>query len=99
VQLGNTPIVIVNGAEEAKILLLNQSSATISRPLFHVFHKTGSKNVASIGTSPWNESYKARRKVAASALNRPKVASYEPVSFSFPSRQTRVVVVADRLHR
>ncbi|KAL3491508.1 cytochrome P450 [Aspergillus germanicus] len=79
VQLGNTPIVIVNGAEEAKTLLLNQSSATISRPLFHVFHKTVSKNVASIGTSPWNESCKARRKVAAAALNRPKVASYEPI--------------------
>ncbi|KAL3458116.1 cytochrome P450 [Aspergillus heterothallicus] len=79
VQLGNIPIVIVNGAEDAKTLLLNQSSATISRPLFHVFHKTVSKNVASIGTSPWNESCKARRKVAGGALNRPKVASYEPI--------------------
>ncbi|KAL2840215.1 cytochrome P450 [Aspergillus pseudoustus] len=79
VQLGNIPIVIVNGAEDAKVLLLNQSSATISRPLFHVFHKTVSKNVASIGTSPWNESCKARRKVAGGALNRPKVASYEPI--------------------
>lgn len=80
VQLGNSPVVIVNETEEAKALLLNQSSAFISRPVFHVLHKVVSKNVASIGTSPWNESCKSRRKVAAGALNRPKVQSYEPVS-------------------
>ncbi|KAL4876205.1 cytochrome P450 [Aspergillus karnatakaensis] len=79
VQLGNSPVVLVNNAEEAKTLFLNQSSSLISRPLFHVFHKTVSKNVASIGTSPWNESCKQRRKVAGGALNRPKVQSYEPI--------------------
>ncbi|KAL4962463.1 cytochrome P450 [Aspergillus stella-maris] len=79
VRLGNTPVVIVNGAEEAKTLFLNQSSALISRPVFHVLHKTVSNNVASIGTSPWNESCKTRRKIAASALNRPQVRSYEPI--------------------
>ncbi|BCS17641.1 uncharacterized protein APUU_10469A [Aspergillus puulaauensis] len=79
VQLGNSPVVIVNETEEAKALLLNQSSAFISRPVFHVLHKVVSKNVASIGTSPWNESCKSRRKVAAGALNRPKVQSYEPI--------------------
>ncbi|KAL4860985.1 hypothetical protein BDV12DRAFT_191377 [Aspergillus spectabilis] len=79
VQLGNSPVVLVNAAEDAKTLLLNQSNALISRPLFHDFHKTVSKNVASIGTSPWNESCKSRRKVAGGALNRPKVQSYEPI--------------------
>ncbi|KAL4781548.1 cytochrome P450 [Aspergillus varians] len=79
VQLGNSPVVVVNAAEDAKALFLNQSSALISRPVFHVLHKVVSKNVASIGTSPWNESCKARRKVAAGALNRPKVQSYEPI--------------------
>ncbi|KAH8430921.1 uncharacterized protein LDX57_008585 [Aspergillus melleus] len=79
VQLGNIPVVIVNTAESAKSLFLNQSSALISRPLFHVLHKTVSKSVASIGTSPWDESCKFRRKLAAGALNRPKVQSYEPI--------------------
>ncbi len=85
VQLGNTAVVIVNETEEAKALFLNQSSAFISRPVFHVLHKVASKNVASIGTSPWNESCKSRRKVAAGALNRPKVQSYEPVSMALGS--------------
>lgn len=31
-----------------------------------------------IGTSPWDESCKARRKAAATALNRPAVQSYMP---------------------
>jgi len=79
VQLGNTPVVIVNTAAAAKTLFLTQSAALNSRPLFYVFHKLVSKNVASIGTSPWNESCKNRRKVAATALNRQKVQSYEPV--------------------
>ncbi|PLB49817.1 cytochrome P450 [Aspergillus steynii IBT 23096] len=79
VQLGNIPVVIVNTADSAKSLFLNQSSALISRPLFHVLHKTVSKSVASIGTSPWDESCKFRRKLAAGALNRPKVQSYEPI--------------------
>ena len=32
-----------------------------------------------IGTSPWDESCKARRKAAATALNRPAVQSYMPI--------------------
>ncbi|KAF7594580.1 hypothetical protein BBP40_008847 [Aspergillus hancockii] len=79
VQLGNQPIVIVNSVDSAKTLFLVQGSALISRPVFHVLHKVVSKNVASIGTSPWDESCKLRRKVATGALNRPKVQSYEPI--------------------
>ncbi|KAL1984146.1 hypothetical protein VTN96DRAFT_9451 [Rasamsonia emersonii] len=79
VQLGNTPVVVVNTAAAAKTLFLAQSSALNSRPLFYVFHKLVSKNVASIGTSPWSESCKNRRKLAAAALNRHKVQSYEPI--------------------
>lgn len=79
VQLGNTPVVVVNTAAAAKTLFLTQSSALNSRPLFYVFHRLVSKNVASIGTSPWSESCKNRRKLAAAALNRQRVQSYEPV--------------------
>jgi 3-hydroxyphenylacetate 6-hydroxylase len=50
-----------------------------SRPTFYVFHKKVSKTVTSSGTSPWDESCKRRRKLAAGALNRPRVESYSPI--------------------
>ncbi|KAK6225401.1 hypothetical protein QIS74_01448 [Colletotrichum tabaci] len=50
-----------------------------SRPTFYVFHSKVSKAVTSIGTSPWDDSCKRRRKLAAGALNRPRVESYAPI--------------------
>ncbi|KAF6789407.1 3-hydroxyphenylacetate 6 hydroxylase [Colletotrichum sojae] len=79
IQLGNTTGVVVNSVESAKQLFLGQRHATNSRPTFYVFHKKVSKAVTSIGTSPWDESCKRRRKLAAGALNRPRVESYAPI--------------------
>ncbi|TVY59463.1 3-hydroxyphenylacetate 6-hydroxylase [Lachnellula cervina] len=79
IQLGNTPIVVINSAAAAKSLLLTQTSALNSRPMFHVFHKIITKSVLSIGTSPWDDSCKRRRKAAATALNRAKTADYLPI--------------------
>ena len=79
VKLGNTPAVVVNSAEAAKQLFLGQRLAMNSRPTFYVFHKKVSKTVTSIGTSPWDDSCKRRRKLAAGALNRPRVESYGPI--------------------
>ncbi|KUJ11266.1 cytochrome P450 [Mollisia scopiformis] len=79
IQLGNVPVVVVNSAAAAKNLFLTQTSALNSRPVFHVFHKIVSKNVLSIGTSPWDDSCKRRRKAAATALNRSKTESYLPI--------------------
>lgn len=79
VQLGNVPILVINSAEVAKNLLIRESAAFNSRPLFYVFHKFVSKEITSIGTSPWDESCKKRRKAAASALNVIQVDSYAPV--------------------
>ncbi|UQC75467.1 uncharacterized protein CLUP02_02121 [Colletotrichum lupini] len=50
-----------------------------SRPTFYVFHGKVNKAVTSIGTSPWDDSCKRRRKLAAGALNRPRVESYAPI--------------------
>ncbi|KAK4541580.1 hypothetical protein LTR36_007877 [Oleoguttula mirabilis] len=51
-----------------------------SRPQFYVFHKkVTQKAVLSIGTSPWDDSCKYRRKAAATALNRNRVESYGPI--------------------
>lgn len=80
IQLGNKPILVINSAAAAKDLLIKESGSLNSRPLFYVFHKFVSKEIASIGTSPWDESCKKRRKAAASSLNVVQVDSYAPVS-------------------
>lgn len=52
----------------------------VSRPTFHTFHSVVSSSQGfTIGTSPWDESCKRRRKAAATALNRPAVQSYMPI--------------------
>lgn len=81
IQLGNSTVVIVNTTAAAEALFIRQREATNSRPIFYVLHKKVQQNgpVTSIGTSPWDDSCKRRRKVAASALNRVSVESYFPV--------------------
>ncbi|KAK1460181.1 hypothetical protein CMEL01_03180 [Colletotrichum melonis] len=79
IRLGNTTAVVVNTVESAKQLFLGQRHAMNSRPTFYVFHGKVSKAVTSIGTSPWDDSCKRRRKLAAGALNRPRVESYAPI--------------------
>ncbi|KAJ5657113.1 cytochrome P450 phenylacetate hydroxylase [Penicillium longicatenatum] len=79
IQLGSMPIVVVNSAAAAKVLYGQSSQALASRPEFYTFHKVvSSTSGTTIGTSPYSESLKRRRKGAASALNRPSVESYVP---------------------
>ena len=81
VQLGNTTVVVINSAAAAKTLLIGQSAAFNSRPEFYVLHKVVSSQAFSIGTSPWDESCKKRRRAAAGALNRVKTEGYAPVRY------------------
>lgn len=61
-------------------LWIKNQSALISRPTLHTFHTVVSSSQGfTIGTSPWDASCKARRKAAATALNRPAVQSYMPI--------------------
>ncbi|PGH17634.1 hypothetical protein AJ79_00996 [Helicocarpus griseus UAMH5409] len=77
IQLGNIPILVVNSAAAAKVLFGQNAQALSSRPEFYTFHKVVSNTAGTtIGTSPYSESLKRRRKGAASALNRPSVQSY-----------------------
>ncbi|OLN96430.1 3-hydroxyphenylacetate 6-hydroxylase 1 [Colletotrichum chlorophyti] len=79
VQLGNIPVLVVNTAAAAKVILGNNSQATASRPELYTFHKIVANTAGTtIGTSPYNESLKRRRKGAASALNRPAIETYLP---------------------
>lgn len=72
---------IVHTTAAADALVIRQREATNSRPIFYILHKKVQRNglVTSIGTSPWADSCKRRRKVAASALNRVSFESYLPV--------------------
>ncbi|EXJ56355.1 3-hydroxyphenylacetate 6-hydroxylase [Cladophialophora psammophila CBS 110553] len=87
IQLGNIPVLVVNSAAAAKAIFNQNSHATSSRPEFYTFHKIISDTAGTtLGTSPWSESLKRRRKAVATAVNRPAVASYIP----HLDRETRV---------
>ncbi|KAI1610853.1 3-hydroxyphenylacetate 6-hydroxylase [Exophiala viscosa] len=79
IMLGNVPVVVVNSAKSAREIFGANSQALASRPEFYTFHKVVSSTAGTtIGTSPFSESLKRRRKGAASALNKPSVATYIP---------------------
>lgn len=80
VRMGNRRIIFANTFDSVRNLWITNQSALISRPLLHTFHTVVSSSEGfTIGTSPWDESCKARRKAAATALNRPAVQSYMPI--------------------
>ncbi|TVY35212.1 Phenylacetate 2-hydroxylase [Lachnellula occidentalis] len=73
-------IIFANTFESVRHLWIANQSALISRPTLHTFHTLVSSSQGfTIGTSPWDESCKQRRKAAATALNRPAVQSYMPI--------------------
>ncbi|EGR46923.1 uncharacterized protein TRIREDRAFT_4726 [Trichoderma reesei QM6a] len=79
-RLGNRRIIFVNSYDAVKYFWITHQSSLISRPTFHTFHSVVSSSQGfTIGTSPWDESCKRRRKAAATALNRPAVQSYMPI--------------------
>lgn len=80
VQLGEREVIIINSAQASKELLTDLGSIYISRPLFYTFHTVVSSTAGfTIGTSPWDESCKRKRRAAATALNRVAVQSYVPI--------------------
>ncbi|PBP16475.1 phenylacetate 2-hydroxylase [Diplocarpon rosae] len=80
VRLGNRRIVFANSFDSVRDLWITHQSALISRPILHTFHTVVSSSQGfTIGTSPWDESCKRRRRAAATALNRPAVQTYMPI--------------------
>ncbi|KAH7233251.1 cytochrome P450 [Fusarium tricinctum] len=79
-RLGTKRVIYVNSYDAVKHFWITHQSALISRPMFHTFHSVVSTSQGfTIGTSPWDESCKSRRKAAATALNRPATQSYMPI--------------------
>lgn len=79
IMLGNIPVVVVNSAAAAKALFGSNAQVLSSRPELYTFHKVLSNTAGTtIGTAPYSESLKRRRKGVASALNRPSIQTYIP---------------------
>ncbi|UNI22168.1 Phenylacetate 2-hydroxylase [Purpureocillium takamizusanense] len=79
-RLGTKRIIFVNSYDSVRHFWVTHQSALISRPTYHTFHSVVSSSQGfTIGTSPWDESCKRRRKAAATALNRPATQSYMPI--------------------
>ncbi|KID82885.1 Cytochrome P450 [Metarhizium guizhouense ARSEF 977] len=77
IQLGNIPVVVVNSAAAGRSIFGQNAQAMSSRPEFYTFHKVLSDTAGTtIGTSPYSDSLKRRRKGAASALNKPSIQMY-----------------------
>ncbi|KAH6711218.1 phenylacetate 2-hydroxylase [Leptodontidium sp. MPI-SDFR-AT-0119] len=77
IRLGNTRAVVINSFEDAKRMLIGHQSACIDRPTLYTFHGIISSTQGfTIGSSPWDESCKNKRKAAGQALGRAKVKEY-----------------------
>lgn len=73
-------MIYVNSFQAVKDLWVGHHAAMISRPTFWTFHSVVSSSQGyTLGTSPWNDSVKAVRKSAATAINRKAVQTYLPL--------------------
>jgi phenylacetate 2-hydroxylase len=69
--------VVVNSFEDAKRMLIGHQSAVIDRPTLYTFHGIISSTQGfTIGSSPWDESCKNKRKASGAALGRAKIKDY-----------------------
>ncbi|KAK7751669.1 hypothetical protein SLS62_006330 [Diatrype stigma] len=94
VQLANTPIIIINSAAAAKKFFISNSQTFSSRPITYTFGRIASSSAGfTIGTSPYDDSLKRKKKGAASALNRPAIQTYIP----YLDRESRTFL-EDLLH-
>ncbi|KAI1341771.1 cytochrome P450 [Xylariaceae sp. FL0016] len=80
IRLGNTRAVVFNSFEDCKKALVGHQSALIDRPTLYTFHGVISSTQGfTIGSSPWDESCKNRRKAAGTALGRSAIKNYFPM--------------------
>lgn len=77
IKLGNTRAVVVNSFDDARKMLVGHQSAVIDRPTLYTFHGVISSTQGfTIGSSPWDNSCKNKRKAAGQALGRPAMRGY-----------------------
>ena len=80
IRLGNMRAVVVNTFETCREMLIDHSNQVIDRPTLYTFHGLISSTQGfTIGSSPYDESCKKRRKAAATALAKPAMRKYLPM--------------------
>ncbi|KAI0020434.1 cytochrome P450 [Xylariomycetidae sp. FL0641] len=80
IKLGNRRAVVFNSFEDCRKALVGHQSALIDRPKLYTFHGVISSTQGfTIGSSPWDESCKNKRKAAGAALGRAALRSYHPM--------------------
>ncbi|KAL4736623.1 cytochrome P450 [Aspergillus similis] len=80
IRLGNTRAVVVNSFDDCRKMLLGHQNALIDRPKLYTFHGVISSTQGyTIGSSPWDESCRKKRKAAGTALGRPALRNYHPM--------------------
>ncbi|KAK6394175.1 hypothetical protein LTR65_002021 [Meristemomyces frigidus] len=86
IRLGNTRAVVVNSFDDCTRMLIGHQSAVIDRPTLYTFHGIISSTQGfTIGSSPWDNSCKNKRKAAGQTLGRPALKTYHPM-FDLESR-------------
>ncbi|KAI0148178.1 cytochrome P450 [Hypoxylon sp. NC0597] len=80
IKLGNTRAVVVNSFDDCRKMLVGHQNAVIDRPKLYTFHGLISSTQGfTIGSSPWDDSCKRKRKAAGAALSRPALRGYYPM--------------------
>ncbi|EME88421.1 uncharacterized protein MYCFIDRAFT_185117 [Pseudocercospora fijiensis CIRAD86] len=71
-------VIVINSFEDCKRMLIGNQSAVIDRPKLYTFHRLISSTQGfTIGSSPWDESCKNKRKAAGQTLGRPAMKGYQ----------------------
>ncbi|KAF1841120.1 cytochrome P450 [Cucurbitaria berberidis CBS 394.84] len=77
IRLGNTRAVVVSSFEDCKKILVSNSQGLIDRPKLYTFHGVISSTQGfTIGSSPWDESCRNKRKAASTTLSKGMMKKY-----------------------
>ncbi|KAF1364863.1 cytochrome P450 [Lizonia empirigonia] len=78
IRLGNTRAVVVNSFDDCKNILIKNSQGLIELPKLYTFHGLISSTQGfTIGSSPWDESCRNKRKAAATTLSKSTMKNYQ----------------------
>ncbi|XP_014559317.1 hypothetical protein COCVIDRAFT_24294 [Bipolaris victoriae FI3] len=77
IRLGNMRAVVVNSFEDCKKILMSNPQGLIDRPKLYTFHGLISSTQGfTIGSSPWDESCRNKRKAASTTLSKSMMKNY-----------------------
>ncbi|KAF2120751.1 cytochrome P450 [Lophiotrema nucula] len=80
IRLGNTRAVVVSSFADCKKMLVSNSQALIDRPTLYTFHGVISSTQGfTIGSSPWDDSCRNKRKAASTTLSKAMMKNYYPM--------------------